>query len=368
MLGAAGAVRNAPRRHAVTNHAPASSPPHATAADASAGAPTGAPGAALGMAIVSTASLERFADFYRDELGMDASPEVELGGAGFERHWNLAPGMRARALLMSVGGSSVGRVLGLEFHAPRRDWIADETRGPFIGYWNLNFYVDDIVTACARLAARGHVFWTRPTAHSVGAGAGAPTEAIFLGPDRVAINLVELGGDANSTVDELRREIADLPRSRSGFSQVATTAHATRDLEAARAFHAEVLGMRVTIDTVLESAAVNALTGRPRDARTRVVWMRGAHPYGKVALSQPLNYALVDRASATAAPAIGYLAQGFEVADLPGAVAQSLRLGARLLSDVQELEIAPGLRAAAALLRAPGSGALLQLSAARAAA
>ncbi len=205
------------------------------------------------------------------------------------------------------------------------------------------------------------MFWTRPLAHSVGAGAGAPTEAIFLGPDRVAINLVELGGDANSTVDELRREIAGLPRSRSGFSQVATTAHATRDLDAALAFHVEVLGMHATIDTVLESAAVNALTGRPRDARTRVVWMRGAHPYGKVALSQPLNYALVDRASTTAAPDIGYLAQGFEVPDLPRAVAHAVRLGATLLSDVQELELAPGMRAAAAMLRAPGSGALLQL-------
>ncbi len=322
-------------------------------------------GAALGMAIVSTQSLARFVDFHRDELGMDASPEAGLGGAAFERHWNLAPGTRARAVLMSVGGSTVGRVLGIEFQAADRRHIADETRGPFIGYWNLNYYVDDIVAACERLAARGHVFWTRPLAHSVGAGAGAPTEAIFLGPDRVAINLVELGGDANSTVDELRREIAGLPRSRSGFSQVATTAHATRDLDAALAFHVEVLGMHATIDTVLESAAVNALTGRPRDARTRVVWMRGAHPYGKVALSQPLNYALVDRASTTAAPDIGYLAQGFEVPDLPRAVAHAVRLGATLLSDVQELELAPGMRAAAAMLRAPGSGALLQLGAAR---
>jgi catechol 2,3-dioxygenase-like lactoylglutathione lyase family enzyme len=324
-------------------------------------------GAALGMAIVSTASLERFVGFHRDELGMDASPVADLGGAAFERHWNLPPGTRARAVLVSVGGSDVGRVLGLEFLAPRRRFIADETRGPFIGYWNLNFYVDDIVSACERLAARGHVFWTRPLAHSVGAGAGAPTEAIFLGPDRVAINLVELGGDANSTVDELRREIAGLPRSRAGFSAVATTAHATRDLEAALAFHVEVLGMHATIDTVLESAAVNALTGRPRDARTRVVWMRGAHPYGKIALSQPLNYALTDRASGTAAPDIGYLAQGFEVQDLSSAVAQARRLGATPLGEVQDVEIAPGLHAPAVLLRAPGSGALLQLSAAPAA-
>ena len=313
------------------------------------------------MAIVGTASIDAFVGFYAGELGMDASPVAELGGEAFEHHWGLPPGSRARAVLMSVGGSEVGRVLGLEFAAGERRWIADEARGPFIGYWNLNFYVDGIVDTCARLAARGYRFWSRPISHEVGQGAGAPIEAIFLGPDRVAINLVELGGATGSTVAELRQETAGLPRSRTGFSQVATTAHATRDIEAALAFHRDVLGMRPTIDTVLESPAVNELTGRPREARTHVVWMRGDHPYGKVALSQPLNYTLADRASATRAPAIGYLAQGFAVADLPRALATAAALGATAFAAPGVVQLAANLQVTAALLCSPGSGALVQL-------
>ena len=315
----------------------------------------------LGCAIIGTAALEDFIGFYGGELGMDASPVAELGGAAFEGHWGLPPGSRARSVLMSVGGSDVGRVLGIEFAGRERRIIADETRGPFIGYWNLNFYVDGIVETCARLAARGYRFWSRPISHQVGQGAGAPIEAIFLGPDRVAINLVELGGASGSAVAELRQETAGLPRSRGGFSQVATTAHATRDLEAALVFHRDVLGLRPTIDTVLESPAVNELTGRPRGARTRVVWMRGEHPYGKVALSQPLNYVLADRTGDMAAPAIGYLAQSFAVPDLPRAIAAAAACGAMPIGEPGAVELAATLRVTAALLRSPGSGAPVQL-------
>ncbi len=313
------------------------------------------------MAILGTASLERFLAFCGDDLGMDASAVTRLGGATFERFWGLPAGCTARAVLMSVGGSDVGRILGLEFHGGERRSISDGAPGPFIGYWNLNFYVDGIVARCAALAERGITFWSRPISHVVAPGAGSPIEAIFLGPDHVAINLVELAGASGSTVDELRQETAGLPRSRTGFSQVATSAHATRDIEAAIEFHREVLGMRPTIDTILESPQVNALTGRPAHARTRVVWMRGDHPYGKVALSQALNYPLVDRASEAAAPAIGYLAQGFAVHDLARALRIAADCGAVPRQDPESLELAPGLSVMAATLRAPGSGALLLL-------
>jgi hypothetical protein len=264
--------------------------------------------------------------------------------------------------MASVGQSPVGRVLGIEFDAPGRPWVTDASQAPFVGYWNLNFYVDGIVDACARMAERGYRFWSQPVRHSVPGGAGAPIEAIFLGPDNVAINLVELDGALGSQTAELARETAKLPRSRTGFSQIATTAHATRDLVAAVAFHREVLGMWPAIDAVLENPDVNQLTGRPRDARTHVIWMRGDHAYGKIALSQGLNYSLVDRTAVAAAPAIGYIAQSFAVPDLAMALAKASRLGARPLAGPDTVDLANGRPVTAVMLRSPGSGALIQLT------
>ncbi|GMU68654.1 MAG: hypothetical protein AMXMBFR37_09860 [Steroidobacteraceae bacterium] len=316
----------------------------------------------LGIAIIGVESLARFTDFYAGEFGMDVSPVAQLEGDAFERQFGLPAGARAKAAMASVAQSQVGRVLGIEFAASARPWVAEGTQAPFIGYWNLNFYVDDIVGACARLAERGYRFWSRPVKHTVPGGAGAPTEAIFPGPDNVALNLVELDGAPGSQTAELARETAKLPRSRAGVSQVATSAHATRDLAAAAAFHREVLGMWPAIDAVLERPEVNELTGRPRDARTHVVWMRGDHPYGKVALSQALNYPLADRTAVAMAPAIGYIAQSFAVPDLAVALAKAARLGARPLAGPDNLLLADGCSVTAVMLRAPGSGALIQLT------
>jgi len=316
----------------------------------------------LGIAIIGVESLARFIDFHAGELGMDVSPVAQLGGDAFERQFALPAGSRAKAAMASVGGSQVGRVLGIEFDAPDRQWVADSSQAPFIGYWNLNFYVDGIVDACARIAERGYRFWSRPVRHTVPGGAGAPIEAIFLGPDNVAINLVELDGAPGSQTAELARETAGLPRSRTGFSQVATTAHATRDLAAAVAFHRDVLGMWSAIDAVLDKPEVNELTGRPREARTHVTWMRGDHPYGKVALSQALNYELADRTALAAAPAIGYIAQSFAVPDLAAALARAARLGVRPLAGPDRFDFAHDQPVMAVMLRAPGSGALVQLT------
>jgi catechol 2,3-dioxygenase-like lactoylglutathione lyase family enzyme len=264
-------------------------------------------------------------------------------------------------VLMSLGGSPVGRVLGLRFDAPQRRFVSDGRPGPFVGYWNLNFYVDDIRATCAALERDGWSFWSRPVGHAMAGDAGAPVEAIFLGPDNVAINLVELAGEGGSTVAALRREAAALPRTRTGWTQVSTSAHGTRDATAASAFYREALGMSPAIDTVLESPEVNRITGRPPGARSRVVWMRGAHPYGKVAFSQPLNYAMPDRARDAAAPAIGYLAQGFEVPDLDAALAAAARCGAERAADPERVPLAAGFAPRAAMVRVPGSGALAQL-------
>ena len=69
-------------------------------------------------------------------------------------------------------------VLGLEFDAPRRQRVSDGRRGPFVGYWNLNFYVDDIRATCAALEADGYAFWSRPVAHG---GKSAPTGPCWCG-------------------------------------------------------------------------------------------------------------------------------------------------------------------------------------------
>ena len=112
-----------------------------------------------------------------------------------------------------------------------------------------------------------------------------------------------------------------------GCTPICTTAHCLRDMAPAVAFYRDVLGMRVVLDEVLGKPETNHFLGRPLNARAHTVFVAGDHFYGKVALNQPLNYDVAERLQDAHAPNVGYLAQGFAVADLSQTAERLQRAG-----------------------------------------
>ena len=320
----------------------------------------------LAIAVLGVSSLEKALGFYRDVIGLAATAETSWTGAAFEALWNLPPGSAARAVMLSApwtpgAGPKVGRVLLLEFNARDRKQIAQPGDRTYRAFWNLNFYVDDIRATTVALKAKGYNFWSDPVGYEVSAKAGAPVEVLFDGPDGLAINLVELTGDASSTVGRLRAEVEPLGKSPTGFTQVSTTSHSIADHAKALAFYTGVLGMRVVIDDVLSKPETNHFLNRPRDARTRATFVAGDHPFGKVALSYPENYTAPDRVALAVAPNNGYLAQGFAVPSLKTALATGDSLNAVRFSGPLAIDL-PGVGpTTAAIVRNPGSGGLMFL-------
>lgn len=326
-------------------------------------APEGSP---LAAAVVSCERLEASVAFYRDEIGLDAGPVTEWSGAQFEALWGLPTATSARCCLLGVPGGDVGRVLLLEFQPPpggalARERIQRTPNSQVFGLANLNFYVRDAAQAVRELGARGYRFWSPATQHSLDAGVGNPIEVIFDGPDGVAINLVELASrDAATRVGQMRAYVESHGYTHAGYTPVVTTSHVVRSIAAARRFYEGVLHMGVLIDDELNAPHVNAFLRLPPDARTHITFMQGNHMFGKVALSEPLNYAgrcedLVPRAQA---PNIGYLAQMFEVTDLAAAEAASAAQHVAVVAPRAVIDL-PGLGARDQMLvRNPGSGAL----------
>lgn len=327
-------------------------------------APGGSP---LGAAVISCAHLETSVAFYRDEIGLTASPVSDWRGSDFERLWDLPAGAAARACLLSGTTGPVGRVLLLEFDARARyparcpERIQRVPNSQVFGLANLNFYSRDIVAATRRLAARGWSFWSLPTRHSLDDSVGNPVEVIFDGPDGVAINLVELtSSDPTTRIGQMRAYVERLGYTPQGFTPVVTTSHVVRSIARARSFYERVLGMGVLIDDELRAPHVNAFLRLPEDGVTHVVFMQGDHMFGKIALSQPINYAsrCEDLRPRAHAPNIGYLAQLFEVADLPAAERACIDLGVEVVA-VRAVAELPGYgRREHLLVRNPGSGAL----------
>jgi catechol 2,3-dioxygenase-like lactoylglutathione lyase family enzyme len=321
-----------------------------------------ASGSALGFALVSVASLETSLAFYRDRIGLRASPIVEL--EGFEPGF-VATGVAgaklaapARLAMCDEPGTPVGRVLLVEYGGARGPRVRRPGERTTRGLWNLNFYVDDIRATSRQLLAEGFEFWSEPVEYQVGVKAGTATEVVFEAPDGVAINLVQPLGGPDTFTGRVRAEVQQHGKTRTGFTPVATTAHCVRDLARASAFYRDVLGMRVVLDEILGKPETNHFLARPPDARTHTMFMAGSHFYGKVALNEPQNYAVPERVEEARAPRTGYLAQGFVVPDL-GRIEADWR-GAPLRRML--LRGVPGLPDSRALqLHVPGSGALALL-------
>ena len=323
-------------------------------------------GSPLAVAILGVSKIETAIAFYHDVIGLDASVPLVWSGTAFEKHFRLPRGASAKAVMFGMStapgvGPKIGRVLALEFDAPDRITIPAKGDRTYRGLWNLNFYVDDIRATTKVLQAKGYTFWSEPVGYEVSAKAGSPVEVLFDGPDGLAINLVELTGDETTTVGKLKKEVDALGKTKTGFTQVATTSHSIIDRDKALAFYMQVLGMEIRIDDILGKPETNHFLGRPANAKTRATFMAGGHQFGKVALSYPQNYTAPNKVDLAVPPNIGYLAQSFCVPSIARARDACALIGADIFSPLMDIEI-PGIGPTSAMIvRNPGSGALMHL-------
>ena len=80
--------------------------------------------------------------------------------------------------------------------------------------------------------------------------------------------------------------------------------------------------------------------------------------FGKIALSQPINYECHDMVKDAIAPNVGYIAQVFEVTDIDSSINEINKLNCDVYSEKEEV-ILPGIGDVMAIsVRNPGSGAL----------
>lgn len=323
-------------------------------------APEGSP---LHAAVISVWSLEESLSFYRDQLGMEVLGEAASGGGGdFADFWGVS-GTASRSALLGASPDPVGRLLLVEFEAPGRKQIRDDDIHRAYGLFNLNFYSSDIERDSALFKERGFHFWSDPVRHDFAADVGQPIEVIFDGPDGVAINLVELATqDPATRIGQMRAYVDGHGRTAKGFTPVVTTSHVARNLDEAARFYINVLDCGVLIDEELSSPESNRFLRLAPESRTRVKFIQGNHMFGKIALSEPVNYDCASLVETAVAPNVGYLAQDFLVPDVGAAVVLAERAGASIVRFPMQVSV-PGLGSVtSAMVRNPGSGALQTLT------
>ncbi len=320
-------------------------------------------GSPLHAAVIGARDLDASTAFYRDLVGLDVVDEGRLQGPAFERFFHLPAGSQARYAALANRGDRVGRIVLIAFEAKDRKPIRTDEGQRGYGLINVNFYTPDIAAAVRRFEAAGYEMWSQAVLYDVSAHAGAPTEVKFDGPDTVVINLIELTTrDLSTSIGRMRRYVEeDYGYNAQGFTPVVTTQHTTPDRDAEIGFYREALGMGIRHMATLDEPGHNVFSRLPEGAVTLCAFIQGAHMFGKIGLDQPVNYPCPPQVEAAVAPNIGYIAQAFLVERLDVAMAGAARAGAKPYSPASDIEF-PGLGDVwAAMVRSPGSGALIAL-------
>ncbi len=324
-----------------------------------------ASGASLSTALIGSENIETALRFYRDFIGLDVAEGFDLEGPGFEMHWQLPAGTKAEAVLLRAEDCVYGQVLLLDFKDAAAQRIRQNGERSFVGLFNLNFYVEDVIAVAQDLKERGFDLWSQPVLPETPSDQGQVVEVLFEGPDGAVINLVQLvGGDETTVIGKLRSDVQAHGLTRTGFTPVATSSHIVTDAEPAIEFYRDILGMTAIMDVVMSGAETNEVLQRPDDASTRFTLMNGNHMFGKAAVSNPVNYEVPSLVKKATPPSIGYFAQSFVVSDLNQTIDKAVEIGVPVFSAPTEVKV-PGLgNRQAVVMRCPGSGALIEIVAA----
>jgi catechol 2,3-dioxygenase-like lactoylglutathione lyase family enzyme len=319
-------------------------------------------GSPVSVVIIGAENLDVSLGFYADTLGLEVKEKRTWQGPEFEKYWNLPPGSSAQCAFVQHGPDPVGRILLMEFDSSERKLARPAEIHRATGLFNLNIYTRDIAADYAKLVTQGFHFWSDPTENDFGPYVGKIIEVAFDAPDGVVINLIQLvTEDPKTLIGQIRVYITENGRTSTGFTAVATTSHGVVDMEKAVAFYYEVLNMKLFMESTLEGAEMNRTLGLPEDAKTRSVFVRGDHEYGKIALSSPLNYETDSLVQNQVPPNIGYLAQAFQVPNLETAMRACDKLDVEIFCPAIELDLPGRGMCRSTLVHNPGSGALQEL-------
>ena len=319
-------------------------------------------GSPVAAVVIGARDIQASLGFYRDVVGFDVIGMQEARGGVFEKHWRLPVGSEAKIAMLESNALPVGRIQLMEFDAPDRKDIWSVHGFLAFGLCNVNFYTPDIRQASDYLEEHGCKRWSEPKYYDLQSDVGAPTEVVLSGYDTVPINLVELStSDPKTNIGQMRAFVDSVGYNSKGFSPVVTTAHVVRDLDTATAFYEHVLGMAVMFDDELATEDTNEFLGLPSDGRTKIRFLQGNHLFGKVALSEPVNYDCIDLSEVALPPNVGYVAQQFVVQDLREASDACKALDCEFYSDEMEIGIAGLGSAMSFIVRNPASGGLQEI-------
>jgi catechol 2,3-dioxygenase-like lactoylglutathione lyase family enzyme len=299
-------------------------------------------------ATISCSDLEASLEFWRDLVGFEEIWRETLSGAAVERAWALPAGSKASVSQLSYGGFENGQLRLVEFHPRGERHVRDRGDDPWaIGVGALDCYVRDPARTFALLSDAGFESKTPAPVYYEVDGL-EQSEVVFHAPDQV--NLLLVG--AMAYPPQLARP--DLP---GDFSPLVVISQFVSDMEGAKRFYGETLGLQKGLDAWVDDAnrpRVNAMVGIPPLAELHLVTFQGTEgPEGKHLLLETRGIPAPSIAQRMQPPNLGISSLAHETDDLAALERTLAECGADIVTPPTELRLTASRRVNTLLARAP---------------
>jgi len=218
---------------------------------------------------VSVADLDEALDLWSGHFGLEIVARRDGDDADLARYWSLAPQEIHRQALLATPQASTGMIHLVEFDQPDSA-VRDGAEVFDLCPKNLDIYVRDMPVRIDELKQAGMTF-RNETFSEVTAPDGTRFREIHL-PAHDAINIVLL--------EVLGKEMAFTPQGYAGVGPVITIVD---DALSERAFYANVMGLDVLNDNILDGPEIEAMIGLPKGAALDVsIWGGEGESLGQV--------------------------------------------------------------------------------------
>ena len=156
----------------------------------------------------------------------------------------------------------------------------------------------------------------------------------------MSVNLVQLPENSQrESIQDMCSFFQSNGTTTKGFTEIVTTSHCVSNTKNAKNFYHNVLGMQEMFSDVLSAKESNQFLRRPDQGETLITFMKGEHFYGKIALSEPLNYKVPNNIKNACPPNIGYFGQGFFINDIEKRVISKVISGRSVLKGNKIISI-----------------------------
>ncbi len=288
--------------------------------------------------LLSVSDLNQSVKFFQDNIGMSVVADYLLDPVTINQLWNL-PFRTAHVVTLKNDEQTTLLEL-IEWQPNSGKSIRTPGNTTDYGLFTIAFRAKDVDAAYRRFKQQGYQFICPPITYTFSLGPVTVKEAIMVDSNGIPIVFLE-------------RLSEPIPELKGDFGMMLDTSQVVADMEEAKNFYADILGLTTIFDQVLPPGMIDDILNFPQGTESRMAFM--TQPGSKTPLLEFIQSSVPGKSLSDVAkpPNLGIFAIAFATNNLEALMEKLRSSKIKIISKPVEISISDSESAKAIVVEAP---------------